>query len=206
MSNTSNLYCRQIVELLRAHGVQTAYCSPGSRNAPLLLAFDACEEIEKHIVVDERSAAFQAYGCALVQQNPVALVCTSGTAVLNYAPAVAEAYYSGVPLIVISADRPLEWIDQEDSQTIRQFGVLGHIVKGSYDVRAIPEGINMEFTEDVKWTVNRTVNEAMLKATEGKKGPVHINVQLAEPLGELSEISTSKERSVSLISATSSLA
>lgn len=205
MSNTSNLYCRQIVELLRAHGVQTAYCSPGSRNAPLLLAFEACEEIAKHIVVDERSAAFQAYGCALVEQNPVALVCTSGTAVLNYAPAVAEAYYSGVPLIVISADRPLEWIDQEDSQTIRQFGVLSHIVKGSYDVRAIPEGINKEYTEDVKWTVNRTVNEALLKATEGKKGPVHINVQLAEPLGELSEISTPKERSVSLLSASASL-
>lgn len=205
MVNTSNLYCRQIVELLSAHGVRTVYCSPGSRNAPLILALDTCKDIIKQVVVDERSAAFQAYGCALIEQRPVGLVCTSGTAVLNYAPAVAEAYYSGVPLIVISADRPKEWIDQEDSQTIRQFGVLSHIVKGSYDVRAIPEGENREYSEDVKWTVNRTVNEALLKALDGKRGPVHINVQLTEPLGELSEDTISRQRCVSLIPAFDSL-
>lgn len=204
--NTSNVYCRQIVELLHAHGVTTVYCSPGSRNAPLLVALDACDKITKHVVIDERSAAFQAYGCALIEQKPVAILCTSGTAVLDYAPAVAEAYYSGVPLIVISADRPKEWIDQDDSQTIRQFGVLDNFVKGSYDVRAIPEGSLREYTEDVKWTVNRTVNEALLKALEGKQGPVHINVQLAEPLGELTDESHPYERSVSLISASESLA
>lgn len=182
-----------------------AYCSPGSRNAPLLIALEACDKIEKHIVIDERSAAFQAYGYALVSRSPVALICTSGTAVLDYAPAIAEAYYSGVPLIVVSADRPREWIDQEDSQTIRQYGVLSHIVKGSYDVRAIPEGKNREYSADVKWTVNRTVNEALLKAKEGKQGPVHINVQLGEPLGELSEKEISEERCVSLIAAADSL-
>lgn len=199
MIDTSNVYCRQIVELLKVHGVKTAFCSPGSRNTPLLVAVDACEDISKQVVIDERSAAFQAYGYALVEQSPVAIICTSGTAVLNYAPAVAEAYYSGVPLIVISADRPREWIDQEDSQTIRQFGVLEHIVKGSYDVRAIPEGTCREYSEEVCWTVNRTINEAMLKALEGKPGPVHINVQLGEPLGELSEVVPLEERSVSLI-------
>ena len=141
MIDTSNIYCRQIVDLLRCHGVRTVYCSPGSRNTPLLIAVDACGDISKRIVVDERSSAFQAYGCALVEQRPVGLICTSGTAVLDYAPAVAEAYYSGVPLIVISADRPNEWIDQDDSQTIRQYGILDHIVKGSYDVRALPSGI-----------------------------------------------------------------
>lgn len=200
MITTANVYCRQIVDLLQTHGVRTVYCSPGSRNAPLLIALEACEEITKHVVVDERSAAFQAYGCALIERKPVAVVCTSGTAVLDYAPAIAEAYYSGIPLIVISADRPREWIDQEDSQTIRQFGVLSHIVKGSYDVRAIPEGSAREYTEDVKWTVNRTINEAMLKALEGKQGPVHINVQLGEPLGELSDQKLPTERSVGLIS------
>ena len=205
MLNTSNIYCRQIVDLLHAHGVRTAYCSPGSRNAPLLIAFDACEDISKHVVIDERSAAFQAYGCALVEQRPVALVCTSGTAVLDYAPAIAEAYYSGVPLIVVSADRPKEWIDQDDSQTIRQNGVLSHYVKGSYDVRAIPEGTRREYSEDVKWTVNRTVNEAMLMALDGKKGPVHINVQLSEPLGELTYDTLPSERIVSLITASESL-
>ncbi len=205
MINTSNLYCRQIVDLLCLHGVRTAYCSPGSRNAPLLIALEACSEITKHVVIDERSAAFQAYGCALIERNPVAVICTSGTAVLDYAPAVAEAYYSGIPLIVISADRPREWIDQEDSQTIRQFGVLSHIVKGSYDVRAIPEGSEREYSEDVKWTVNRTVNEALLTALQGKQGPVHINVQLGEPLGELSEELIPEQRYVSMISAADSL-
>ena len=198
MINTSNYYCRQIVALLHAHGVRTAYCSPGSRNTPLLVALDACGEISKRIVVDERSAAFQAYGCALVEKSPVALICTSGSAVLDYAPAVAEAYYSGVPLIVVSADRPREWIDQDDSQTIRQYRILDHIVKGSYDVRAIPEGSSREYSEEVKWTVNRTLNEAMLKALEGKQGPVHINVQLAEPLGEISQFDPIKERGVSI--------
>ncbi len=205
MMYTSNEYCRQIISLLHSHGVATAYCSPGSRNAPLLLALDECEEIEKHIVIDERSAAFQACGCSLIEKKPVALFCTSGTAVLDYAPAVAEAYYSGIPLIVISADRPREWIDQEDSQTIRQFGVLSHFVKGSYDVRAIPEGSLREYTEDVKWTVNRTINEALIKSMEGKPGPVHINVQLSEPLGELTESPSSPQRRVELISTSESI-
>lgn len=205
MIDTSNIYCRQIVDLLRCHGVRTVYCSPGSRNTPLLIAVDACGDISKRIVVDERSSAFQAYGCALVEQRPVGLICTSGTAVLDYAPAVAEAYYSGVPLIVISADRPNEWIDQDDSQTIRQYGILDHIVKGSYDVRAIPEGRAGEFTDEMQWTVNRTVNEAMLKAKEGKPGPVHINVQLADPLGGISECAALHERSVSLITPSQAL-
>lgn len=205
MINTTNLYCRQIADLLMAHGVRTAYCSPGSRNTPLLVAVDACEGMEKRVVIDERSAAFQAYGCALVSQMSVALICTSGTAVLDYAPAVAEAYYAGVALIVISADRPKEWIDQDDSQTIRQFGVLDHIVKGSYDVRAIPEGSGREYTEEVRWTVNRTVNEALIRAMEGKPGPVHINVQLADPLGEMADVQPLHERSVSLVRQTESL-
>lgn len=205
MINTSNVYCRQIVELLRAHGVRTAYCSPGSRNAPLLLAMEACEDIAKRVVIDERSAAFQAYGCALIEQRPVAVICTSGTAVLDYAPAVAEAYYSGIPLIVVSADRPKEWIDQDDSQTIRQYGVLDNIVKGSYDVRAIPEGRMGEYTEQMQWNVNRTVNEAMLKALDGKPGPVHINVQLSDPLGGIMDIPLPDQRMVTMVSQSEAL-
>lgn len=197
MISTSNSYCRQIISIIQAHGVRTAYCSPGSRNTPLILALDSTIDIDKHVVVDERSAAFQALGCALVEQSPVLLVCTSGTAVLNYAPAIAEAYYAGVPLIVVSADRPREWIDQDDSQVIRQFGVLQNIVKGSYDILDY-NGLGSCRSID-KWTVNRTVNEAMLKALDGKPGPVHINVQLSDPLGETVECDSEEERHVNLI-------
>ncbi|MDE6511225.1 MAG: 2-succinyl-5-enolpyruvyl-6-hydroxy-3-cyclohexene-1-carboxylic-acid synthase, partial [Muribaculaceae bacterium] len=191
---------------MKTHGVGTVYCSPGSRNTPLLLAAEACADMAKRVVIDERSAAFQAYGCSLVERRPVALVCTSGTAVLDYAPAVAEAYYSGIPLIVVSADRPREWIDQDDSQTIRQYGVLDNIVKGSYDVRAIPEGAAREYTDEMMWTVNRTVNEAMLTALEGKPGPVHINVQLADPLGGIEDAEASEQREVALVARAECLA
>ena len=203
MLSSDNLYCRQVVDILLKHDVRTAYCSPGSRNAPLLVALEGCAGIFKHVVVDERSAAFQALGCSLVDRRPVMLVCTSGTAVLNYAPAVAEAYYSGIPLIVVSADRPREWIDQDDSQTIRQYGVLDHIVKGSYDIRAIADGTS--FSDDLRWTVNRTVNEAMHRALDGKPGPVHINVQLSDPLGGIAEVEAQGERIVSLIRSSDSV-
>lgn len=196
MISSSNSYCHQIISIIQSHGVKTAYCSPGSRNAPLLLALDSNTDIHKHVVVDERSAAFQALGCALLEQRPVLLVCTSGTAVLNYAPAVAEAYYAGVPLIVVSADRPREWIDQDDSQVIRQFGVLQNFVKGSYDILDYA-GLGSNRHVD-RWTVNRTVNEAMLKALDGKPGPVHINVQLSDPLGEICECDLPEERHVKL--------
>lgn len=199
MTSSSNVFCRQIADLMVMHGVETAYISPGSRNAPLVIALDAKKEIAKHVVVDERSAAFQALGCSLVSRRPVLLVCTSGTAVLNYAPAIAEAYYAGVPLIVVSADRPAEWIDQDDSQTIRQNGVLGSFVKGSYDLRAIPEGSLREFSADSMWTVNRTVNEAMIKALDGKQGPVHINVQLGDPLGDYCDAPELSQRKVALV-------
>lgn len=203
MINTSNSYCRQIIEVIASQGVKTAFCSPGSRNAPLVIALDANEDITKFIIVDERSAAFQALGSAIIQQKPVLLVCTSGTALLNYAPAMAEAYYAGIPLIVVSADRPREWIDQDDSQTIRQFAILDHIVKGSYDILDYA-GINSHRPVD-SWTVNRTINEAMLKALDGKPGPVHINVQLSDPLGEIADFEDEPERIVSMVRPAESL-
>lgn len=201
MLSTSNLYCRQIIGIIAAHGVKTAYCCPGSRNAPLLIAINAEDDFDARVVVDERSAAFQALGCSMIEKKPVLIVCTSGSALLNFAPAVAEAYYAGIPLVVVSADRPREWIDQDDSQTIRQYNILSHIVKGSYDIRAIPEGREREFSPDVQWTINRTVNEAMVKAAEGKPGPVHINVQLSDPLGQLSDCHDLPQRIVSQIKA-----
>lgn len=175
-STTSHEPCNMLAEIMVAKGVKHAVISPGSRNAPLIVALARTDAVKKYVVVDERSAAFVALGIASQINEPVAVVCTSGSALLNYAPAVSEAYYRDIPLIVVSADRPVEWIDQNDSQTIRQPGALNNIVKAVYD---IPSRCN---DETAKWHINRLINEAIIKATTGRKGPVHINVQLSEPL------------------------
>ncbi len=120
MLTTDKLSCNILADLLAAHGVREVVLSPGSRNAPLVIALNRRSDLRCHVVIDERSAAFIALGMAIQSDAPTAIVCTSGTALLNYAPAVAEAFYRRIPLIVISADRPEEWIDQDDSQTIWQ--------------------------------------------------------------------------------------
>lgn len=177
MLTTDKTSCYILSELLSAHGVKQAVISPGSRNTPIVLALDANDNIKKHVVIDERSAAFIALGIAVATNAPVAIICTSGTAMLNYAPAVAEAYYQGVPLIVISADRPMQWIDQDDSQTLRQFEALGNFVKKSYD---IPDFVASD--EEMCWYANRVINDALITANDNRKGPVHINIQLNQPL------------------------
>ncbi|MBN2262657.1 MAG: 2-succinyl-5-enolpyruvyl-6-hydroxy-3-cyclohexene-1-carboxylic-acid synthase, partial [Prolixibacteraceae bacterium] len=120
-----------LVEICRLKGIQQVVVSPGSRNAPLIKAFAAKPFFKLHSIVDERSAGFYALGIALASQQAVALLCTSGTAVLNYCPALAEAYYQRVPLVAITADRPEELIDQQDNQTIRQINVFQNYVKDS---------------------------------------------------------------------------
>ena len=115
---TTHESCNILVDLLQEYGVNDVIVSPGSRNAPIIIALTRCNNIRKHVIVDERSAAFIAIGIAQQTHKPVAILCTSGTALLNYAPAIAEAYYQQLPIIVISADRPQEWIDQNDSQTL----------------------------------------------------------------------------------------
>ena len=175
---TDKLQCQILVETMHFHGVNHAVVSPGSRNAPLIIALSR-SRIKTHIVVDERSAAYVALGMAQQLKAPVALVCTSGTALLNYAPAVAEAYYQKIPLIVVSADRPQEWIDQDDSQTIRQFKALDQFVKRSYDIPARCDD------DTAVWYAERIAHDAMMEATSLRRAPVHINVQLAEPLNEL---------------------
>ena len=128
------------------------------------------------VITDERSAAFFALGMAQQTGRPVALVCTSGTALLNYAPALAEAFYQNIPLIVISADRPLEWVDQGDGQTIRQVGALSNVVKFACQ---LPTSYGDESDD---WYVNRVVSEAFYHCRFVKPGPVHINMPFREPL------------------------
>ncbi|MDE6276566.1 MAG: 2-succinyl-5-enolpyruvyl-6-hydroxy-3-cyclohexene-1-carboxylic-acid synthase [Muribaculaceae bacterium] len=182
--------CLMVCDLMEQYGVRRVVLSPGSRNAPMIVAVERSNVFESEVVIDERSAAFAALGMALASGEPVALVCTSGTSLLNYAPAVAEAYYRRVPLIVISADRPAEWIDQDDSQTIRQPGALGNIVRASLDVsESIYAG------KDGPWWLNRRLNDVLTAATAGPvKGPVHINLQIGEPLTAMVAEETARVR------------
>lgn len=184
--------CRLIIDLLVAHGIEDVVLSPGSRNTPLIIAANRHPSLQTHVIIDERSAAFFGLGISLQTKKPVALICTSGSAVLNYAPALSEAYYRRIPLIAISADRPAEWIDQDDSQTIRQVGVLNNIVKGSFDI----VGDNSNRIQN-RFAV-RTVNDALILAKKGPKGPVHINVRLDAPLGGLTEVSKRNKAKIEL--------
>lgn len=199
MENTTHTLCRHLVALCVAHGVRRVVLSPGSRNAPLVVAFAREAAIEHRVVVDERVAAFVALGMATRSQEPVALVCTSGTAMLNYAPAVAEAYYRHIPLIVISADRPDEWIDQDDSQTIRQYGALAHFVKQSYQLPTTDDKTSL-------WYASRMVNEALLLAKEPCCAPVHINVPLRDPLCAVADVEPAQPKVVAATQAMSQVA
>ncbi|MFW5663509.1 MAG: 2-succinyl-5-enolpyruvyl-6-hydroxy-3-cyclohexene-1-carboxylic-acid synthase [bacterium] len=171
--------------LCHALGVKYAIISPGSRNAPLTLAFTGFKETTCFSITDERSAGYYALGLAQQLQQPVALICTSGTAMVNYAPALAEAYYLKVPLVAITADRPAEWIDQNDGQTIRQNGLYANFIK---EYTEVP--VETEKEEDL-WLFRRKVSEILIAATTLPWGPVHINVPLREPLYEpLPEVTT----------------
>lgn len=165
-----------LVEICRSKGIQQVVVSPGSRNAPLIKLFASNNFFKLHSIVDERSAAFYGLGIALATQQAVALVCTSGTAALNYAPALAEAYYQGVPLIAITADRPEALIGQQDNQTIRQINVYQNYVKASIHLQQPLQNA------DELCKMHKAIHQTIEIALSGIKGPVHINVPIAEPL------------------------
>lgn len=161
-SDISELIARRLVSA----GVSRAVTSPGTRNATLIQAMaDAGMRLTP--VVDERSAAFVALGMAAQTSQATAMVCTSGSAMLNYAPALAEAVYRNIPLIAITADRPAEWIDRADSQTIRQPGALDAVVKHSV---SLPQN-NLRHS-------SLFIDEALIAATRWPCGPAHINVPI----------------------------
>lgn len=203
MKDTANANCRELLDVLIAQGVRHLVASPGSRNAPLLIGASARKKLNTRMVNDERAAGFIALGLAMSTQTPVALCCTSGTALYNYAPAIAEAYYQKIPLIVISADRPAQWIEQDDSQTLRQFDALSKIVKKSYDIPAeigmTTPCRNKEYSTEREWYANRVANEAVLTANEGRPGPVHINIQFAEPLNGTIDYEPRTPRTIKVI-------
>ena len=181
-----------LTSLLVQHGVRHAVVCPGSRNSPISHNLNECPEIECYPVTDERSAGFYALGMALTLCKPVAVCVTSGTALLNVAPAIAEAFYQHVPLVVISADRPEQWIDQLDGQTMPQPDALGRFVKKAVN---LPEPKD----DEQRWYCNRLVNEALNETNHHGYGPVHINVPISEPLFEYNVAELPDERRIHLI-------
>ncbi len=161
---------QSIIEICKAKNIQHIIISPGSRNAPLTIGFASDPFFTCYSLADERCAAFFGMGIAQQTAFPIALVCTSGSALLNYYPAVAEAFYSQIPMVIISADRPTSKIDIGDGQTIRQRNVYeNHIV------------YNANLTEEANKENDILINNAINTAI-AQKGPVHINAPFEEPL------------------------
>ena len=163
----------QLVALLIEHNIKKIVLCPGSRNSPIVHTIANHPFFSCYPVTDERSAAFFAIGLALHGGSPAAVCCTSGSALLNIHPAVSEAFYQQVPLVVISADRPGAWIGQMDGQTFPQPGVFGSQVKKSVNLPEI-------HTDEDEWYCNRLINEALLKLNHHGKGPVHIRFTTEE--------------------------
>jgi len=175
----SKKHISRLAAILVAKGIEQVVVSPGSRNAPVIILFGANKALQLISVADERSAGFFALGLAMQSHKPVALLCTSGSAVLNYAPAIAEAYYQKIPLLVITADRPADLIDQGDSQTIRQQNVYANYIRKSFN---LPVTIQ---TDKDEWYFDRLVNEAVDRTLYPAPGPVQLNLPLDEPLYDI---------------------
>ncbi len=184
METTSFKHIAQLVEVLVQNNIKHVVISPGSRNAPLIIAFDAHPDIQTYVITDERSAAFFALGLIEELQEGVAIVCTSGSAPLNYSPAIAEAYYRQLPLLILTADRPIELIDQGDGQCIRQYDVYHNFIKQS---------CLLEESTSVKQTLFSL--ETLLSAPQG---PVHINIPLPEPLYQTAEFENDENYKINL--------
>ncbi len=173
-----------IVDQLLAYDIRKVVVSPGSRNAPFSIAFDEHPEIETFVVHDERSAGFIALGMAQELGETVALCCTSGSACLNYYPAISEAYYRSIPLLVLTADRPAAWINHGDGQTIVQRDVFKNHILGSLE---LDEDL---FNNQSIETHQQELADLLQFTQSNWKGPVHLNVGLNEPLYQTVEKTT----------------
>lgn len=165
-----------LTDIFVKKGLSDIVISPGSRNAPIILAFANRPEIKALSIVDERSAAFFALGMAQQMGKTVAVACTSGSAALNYAPAIAEAYYQKIPLLILTADRPPELIENGDGQTIRQKNVFSNYIKASFELAT-----DIETAEQFA-AAEKIINQAIDATLWPEAGPVHINVPFREPL------------------------
>ncbi len=187
-SNKGNINI--LTALLKAHSVQCAVVCPGSRNAAIV--HNLLEAgLECHRVTDERSAAFYALGLALAKRQPVAVCVTSGSALLNTLPAVAEAYYRHVPLAVISGDRPAWAIGQLQGQTLPQPGALEPYAVCSVDIPEVSDATSASYCQ-------RLVNEALCEMTRHHGNPVHINVPISEPLFQFNTPALPEEQKITV--------
>jgi len=167
---------RNLVEICAAKGIDYVIISPGSRNAPLIISFSEHGHFTCLSIPDERVAGYFALGIAQQTRKPVIITCTSGTASLNFAPAIAEAFYQKIPLLILTADRPVEWIHQGEGQSINQQNVFANYVKRSYQLS------QERRDKDGLWSTNRMVSEAIDHTTLNGSGPVHLNIPFQEPL------------------------
>ncbi|MGB3300153.1 MAG: 2-succinyl-5-enolpyruvyl-6-hydroxy-3-cyclohexene-1-carboxylic-acid synthase [Phormidesmis sp.] len=180
--NTNSLWASVAVETLARLGLQTAVVCPGSRSTPLTFALAQHSAIEALPILDERSAAFFALGCAKRQHRPVVLVCTSGTAGANFYPAVIEAYESGIPLLIFTADRPPEMRECASGQTIDQQKLYGSFVR-QYSELAIPT-----VDEAILSYLRQTLVNAWGRAISAQAGPIHFNCPFRDPLPPLPDL------------------
>lgn len=182
MVTTDKWQCREVINLLVAYGVKRVVVSPGTRNTPLIMAAVRHSGLQTYSVIDERSAGFIACGICRQSGEPVAVICTSGSAALNLTPALSEAYYSHLPVIAVTADRPAEWIDRDDSQTIRQQRLM-------QDVTVAQVAVTCHCgQQDVRDAICRDLNVALAKGVVTARGPVHVNVEVDEPISAEADI------------------
>ncbi|MFM8595998.1 MAG: 2-succinyl-5-enolpyruvyl-6-hydroxy-3-cyclohexene-1-carboxylic-acid synthase [Flavobacteriales bacterium] len=174
MLSSDKILIQWLVNRAAEAGVGYVVLSPGSRNAPFAIAFDAHPQIQTLVIHDERCAAFIALGLAQETKKPVALCCTSGSACLNYYPAIAESYYRNIPLLVLTADRPADWINQGDGQTIVQHEVFKNHTRAFLELDQNSFELNSHLEQQLQASLNQL--HALWK------GPVHINIGLNEPL------------------------
>ena len=178
MKQYSSIRSVQILaHVLQQYGIDKVVVSPGSRNAPLAIHFSEMDEMQCYSIVDERSAAFVGMGMAKALKKPVALTCTSGSAATNYYPAIVEAFYQNIPLLILTADRPADYVDIFDGQTIRQNHLYQQHSYGDFQLKEDNEEASYDYNLD-------TVKKAVELCFE-KSGPVHINIPLSEPLYNL---------------------
>lgn len=185
-ANRNTLWSSIVAEELYRAGVRTICISPGSRSTPLVIAFaelrDRHDDLEILVHIDERSSAFFALGVAKMLMSPVVLLCTSGTAAANYYPAIIEAYYSRIPLVVLTADRPPELRDCGAGQTIDQINIYGKHVRYFFEV-GVPEiiGFRLRYLRSL---ISRAVSIA-LGTGESPAGAVHLNFPFADPMSPI---------------------